>query len=264
MTVIAAFPIISGNLKVKIADNDAEITQAQRLRYNVFCTEMNAKLPQNAVAEQRDFDEFDDVCDHLLVLEVDEISQEERVVGTYRLLRQEPMKKIGRFYSEDEFDISKLKINGGNIMELGRSCVHADFRTKQTMQLLWKGIGAYITHHNVDLMFGCASFVGVDIAEHRLGLAYLDKFHKAPENICQTALPDRYVKITDNLPDDMNKKRIFMSLPVLIKAYLRVGGYIGDGAVIDHDFNTIDVGIIVETEKVIGKYANRYVPDKKP
>lgn len=253
-------PIVMGDLAVKIAETQEEILEAQQLRYRVFCGEMGATPTPEQKAQQRDFDEYDAVCDHLLVLHYPLAGAKPEIVGTYRLLRAERMKVLGRFYSESEFDISRLKAYPGNVMELGRSCVAAEFRSKAAMQLLWRGIGEYVTHYGIDLMFGCASFHGKP-EQHKEALSYLYHFHLAPEEICPTSLPEQYVEMNLMPAESINQKRVFVGLPVLIKGYLRLGGVVGNGAVYDAAFNTTDVSIVVRTTGVDERYLSKYAPD---
>jgi len=254
----ADFEISAGNLFVYVARTAQEIEAAQRLRYRIFYGEMGGTPPARVAAEKRDFDEFDDVCDHLLVVDRDRSPAEGQVVGTYRLLRRSAAKKLGRFYSESEYDVSKVKALQGEILELGRSCVDEAYRNRAVMQLLWRGNGAYVAAYDIKLMFGCASFNGVDPQEHAQALSYLHHFHPTPENVRPRALHDQYVNM-DILPkEQINQKRAFTALPALIKGYLRLQGTIGDGAVIDRQCNTVDVSVIVQTELVTDKYFQRY------
>lgn len=247
----------AGNLEVMIASRPEEIRASQELRYRVFVEEMGAKPSPEAKAARRDIDRYDEVCDHLLVVE-HQSDGGLRVVGTYRLLRREAMKKVGRFYSEGEFNIDPILNLKGEILEVGRSCVDRDFRNRAVMQLLWRGIGAYVSKFNVQIMFGCASFHGINPQEHAHALSYLYHYHLAPEEIRSRALPERYNEMNLMPKEEVNAKAAFVSLPALIKGYLRLSGYIGRGAVIDEEYNTVDVGIIVKTDLVTEKYAQRY------
>lgn len=257
-------PIILGNLRVRIANTTEDVIASQRLRYDVFYHEMGAQPTPTAFAAQMDADEFDTVCDHMLVEDKDPTTGIYHVVGNYRMLRGSEMPRIGRFYSESEFDISKLKKpENGNLLELGRSCVRADYRNKAVMQLLWRGIGEYVTHHQIGMMFGCASFAGSDATQHAECLSYLHHFHRAPEDICPRSLPHHYIDMNMMDKESINQKRAFMNLPVLVKGYLRLGSFIGDGAMEDHPFNTTDVSIVVRITEVGEKYVSRYAPDIK-
>ena len=250
----------AGNLEVFVASTAQDIEASQALRYHVFFEEMGAKPIPEITALKRDFDAFDEVCDHLLVVEHQE-GGGYTVVGTYRLLRREPMAKIGHFYTETEFDISQVKNFDAPILELGRSCVHPSFRNRAVMQLLWRGIGAYVVKFNIALMFGCASFHGIDPEEHRAALSYLHHYHLAPQGLCPEALPGRYVEMNLMPKEEIDVKEAFSNLPALIKGYIRLSGYVGAGAVIDVEYNTVDVSIVVKTDLVTEKYAVRYGKD---
>lgn len=257
------FPEIrAGNLGVKISRDPQEVEEAQRLRYQIFFGEMGGVSHNpEVVSQQRDFDAFDAVCDHLLVVDHDKKRGEGRVVGTYRLLRREPMKALGRFYTESEFNIEALKALQGDILELGRSCVHADYRNRAVMQLLWRGIGEYVSRNNIRIMFGCASFVGTDPEEYAEALSYLYHFHLAPEDRRPVAQPDHFVPMNRMPKDAIDEKRALAQLPALIKGYLRLNGKIGDGCYIDTECRSLDVSIVVETDLVTEKYVKRYNTD---
>ena len=254
--------IRAGNLEVFVVTGSEEVRAAQALRYQVFVDEMGAKASAEATLSKLDVDEFDAVCDHLLVV-AHQADGSYKVVGTYRLLRREAMQKIGRFYTDGEFDIALIKQYKGEILEVGRSCVHPDFRNRAVMQLLWRGIGAYVAKFNIGLMFGCASFHGIDPQTHAMALSYLHHYHLAPKEICPRALESRYVEMNLLPKEAVDVKRSFAVLPPLIKGYLRLSGYIGAGAVIDYDYNTTDVSIVVKTDLVTEKYATRYGSGKE-
>lgn len=247
----------AGNLEVLIASKPEEVEEAQRLRYRIFIEEMGAIPTVEITRTKCDKDEFDAYCDHLLVVEHQE-GGGAKVVGTYRMLRRSAMQRIGRFYTESEFDIGLMKNTPGEILEVGRSCVDAEFRNRAVMQLLWRGIGAYVAKFNITFLFGCASFHGTDPDQHAAALSYLYHYHLAPPDLCSRALPGRYVEMNRMPKDAINVKETFSALPALIKGYLRLSGYIGLGAVIDPEYNTTDVSIIVKTDLVTEKYAQRY------
>ncbi len=254
--------IRAGNLEVFVVSGSDKIKAAQSLRYQVFFEEMGAKAGLDTLESKLDVDEFEELCDHLLVVEHQD-GGGYNVVGTYRLLRREAMQKIGRFYTDSEFDISLIKQYRGNILEVGRSCVHPNFRNRSVMQLLWRGIGAYVSKFNIGLMFGCASFHGTDPKDHAMALSYLYHYHLAPKEICPRALESRYIEMNLMPKEEVDAKSVFPILPPLIKGYLRLSGYIGDGAVIDYDYNTTDVSIVVKTNLVTEKYATRYGSGKE-
>ena len=250
-------PVIAGNQTIRLAASRKEIEEAQALRYRVFYDEMGAHPLPEMKACRRDFDGFDDTCDHLIVLDHSD-PHDTQIVGTYRILRQDHIRRTGDFYSAGEYDVSPLKANGGTIMELGRSCVDTAFRNRHTMQLLWRGIAEYVAAHGVDLMFGCASFSGTDPQSLAQPLSYLYHNHLAPDALRTRAVPSRYSDMCLLPTEDVNRKKALSLLPPLIKGYLRVGAFVGDGAVIDHQFNTTDVCIIVKTELMTGRYARHY------
>jgi putative hemolysin len=246
---------------VCIAQTQAEVLEAQRLRYHVFAETMGAKLEGEASAGARDADAYDALCDHLLVRFHETPEATPRIVGTYRLLRDSQMLRIGAYYSQSEYDVSCFANYSGNVLELGRSCTHPEFRHKVAMQLLWRGIGEYVMHYRIALMFGCASFAGVDPQEHAVALSYLYHFHRAPDAICPRTLRDYYVDMNLMPKESIDAKRAFAALPVLVKGYLRLGGLVGDGAFLDHAFNTTDILMIVRTDAIDEKYVTKYAPD---
>jgi len=250
--------LTQGEQEIRLAESDAEIRAAQSLRYQVFYQEMGAKPSEDVTEQQRDFDAFDDVCEHLLVIDRSRGKGAEGVVGTYRLMRQEHVEKIGRFYTAAEYDISPVLNFPGKVLELGRSCVDSQYRTKLTMQLLWRGIAAYVFHHGIDLMFGCASLHGTDPAKLALPLSYLYHNHLAPAELRPRALPDLYNPMDLMPAADIHAIRGLASVPPLVKGYLRLGGWVGDGAVIDHQFNTTDVCVLVKTDQISEKYVKHY------
>jgi putative hemolysin len=248
----------AGNLGVRLAVTADELDAAQALRYRVFYQEMGAEADALTTACGRDVDAFDAVADHLLVVDHDLGDDAAGVVGTYRLIRQDAAAKLGRFYSADEYDISVLDRFPGVKLELGRSCTEAAYRSRAVLQLLWRGIAAYVFHYGVDLMFGCASLAGTDPDALAEELTYLATHHLAPEAIRPRALESRYVPMLRRDPAGLNAKQTLMRLPPLIKGYLRLGGFVGDGAVIDRQFNTTDIAVVVQTDLVTEKYYRHY------
>ncbi len=248
----------ASNLGVRLAVNQDELDAVQALRYRVFYDEMGAKADAETLASKRDRDEFDAIADHLLVVDHDLGEGAASVVGTYRLIREEAAVKYGRFYSESEYDISALKAFAGRKLELGRSCTDAAYRNRAVLQLLWRGIAAYVFHYGIDLMFGCASLNGTDPDALATELTYLAAHHMAPPAIRPRALPGRYVEMRRADPAAVNPKQALLALPPLIKGYLRLGGFVGDGAVIDDQFNTTDISVVVQTDLVTDKYYRHY------
>jgi putative hemolysin len=242
---------------VRLARGPEEIRAAQRLRYKVFYEEYRAIPDEEMARERRDADAFDAVADHLIVIDESCASAEDGIVGTYRLIRQEAANQHGRFYTSGEYDIGPLQ-NAGSLLELGRSCVLAEYRTRPVLQLLWQGILDYVLATRADVLFGCASLVGTDVKSLSQQLAYLYHYHLAPAEMRPRALSSRYVDMNLHAREDINVRKVFSELPPLIKGYLRVGAFIGDGAVVDDQFNTTDVCIVMPTSQIATRYRKHY------
>ena len=249
---------VSGTMEVRLARSDAEVDAAQALRYRVFYEERSAKPVGDMAALRRDVDSYDAIADHLLVLDHARGEGPQAVVGTYRLIRRSRADAHGGFYTAGEYDIAKLVAFPGEILELGRSCVDAGYRTRPTMQLLWKGIAAFVFRYEITLMFGCASLPGTDVEAVAGQLSYLYHHHLAPEHLRVRALPALHVEMNRRPADQVDARAALAALPPLIKGYLRLGGFVGDGAVIDPQFNTTDVCVIVQTDAVTDKYYRHY------
>lgn len=247
-----------GSLSVRLACDLEEIKASQVLRFKVFYEEMGATASSDLLAARRDSDEFDKVADHLLVIDHALGNGPEAVVGTYRLINEEAASAIGGFYSSAEFDLSPLFAFPGRKLELGRSCVAPPYRNRMVMQLLWRGIAAYVFENQIDVMFGCASLPGNDPDALRDELAYLYHNHLAPPALRISALEHRKIDMQQVPINSVDNRQVLNRLPPLIKGYLRLGGFIGDGAVIDKQFNTTDVGIVVRSDLVTDKYYRHY------
>lgn len=246
------------NVKVRLARSEDEMRAAQHLRYKVFYEEYGA-IPDDAMRTQRrDFDRYDDVTDHLIVIDESIADPAQRIVGTYRLLRRDVAEKFGAFYTSSEYDIAPILDNTTTPLELGRSCVLAEYRTRPVLQLLWQGITDYMHNHNIELMFGCASLHGTDVAALAVPLSYLYHYHLTPGDLRPRALESRYVDMNILPKDDINPKTAFIALPPLIKGYLRLGATIGDGAVVDEQFNTVDVCIVLRMSDLASRYRDFY------
>ena len=251
----------TGALQVRMAETWAEVDAALALRYRVFYDEMSAQPTAEQAAISRDFDEFDPYCEHLIVIDHDLGSGPEAVVGTYRMLRRAGAEKVGRFYTSDEYDVSCLIADEGEILEMGRSCIDAAHRTRAAMQLLWRGVAIYVTRQNITFLFGCASLPGTEPEKLALPLSYLHHNHLAPKETRPVAVADRYVNMNLMPAEDIDPRRAARELPPMIRGYLRLGGLFGDGAVVDHEFNTTDVCVVVEMTTVKDKYLNHYLRD---
>lgn len=259
-----------GSLEVKLANRAHEVRSAQRLRYNVFYEEMSAIPAAATLIARRDVDAFDTICDHLNVVDHDWPRlvfgfHRPRVVGTYRLLRQEIAQRHGGFYTQSEFDVASLLARHPKLrfLELGRSCVLPPYRNKKTVELLWHGISNYVAQHRLDVLIGCASLEGTDPDKLATQLSFLHHFAGAPEPWRAAALPSRYVEMNRMPNDAIDAKAALRELPPLVKGYLRLGAYVGNGAVIDHQFGTTDVLIVLPMQNVTARYRDRFVADEQ-
>ncbi len=258
-----------GSLEVRMARNFKEVKKAQRLRYQVFYEEMSAIADAHTLATRRDADPFDAYCDHLLVVDHASLKRNKlgrlkpEIVGTYRILRQEVADRHGGFYTAGEFDIQSL-IDANpdkRFMELGRSCVLKPYRNKKTVELLWHGIWAYVLRHNIDVMLGCASIEGTNPDAIAGQLSFLHHNARAPEQWRVRAVEDRYVEMNRLEAGALNARDALRALPPLVKGYLRLGAFIGDGAVVDRQFGTTDVLIIMPVSELNTRYVNYYGAD---
>ena len=264
---LGQWPVLatSGTLEVRLAETESEVEAAQRLRYRVFYEEMSA-IPSPAMRDsRRDFDKFDHYCDHMLVVDraaFDEDGQP-AVVGTYRLMRDADAVRAGGFYAAGEYNISPMLASieeGSRLLELGRSCVLKQYRAKpSSMQLLWRGVGAYLRRFSIDAMFGCASLPGTDPEALALPLSYLHHSHGMTGEGRVSARPELYVGMDLMPKDTIDTKEALRALPPLIKGYMRAGASVGDGAVIDLQFGTTDVFIYFPVSKISARHKSRFV-----
>ncbi|HSI42665.1 MAG TPA: GNAT family N-acetyltransferase [Xanthobacteraceae bacterium] len=254
-----------GALEVRLARSAADVRRAQKLRFKVFYEEMSAVPGAAERLTRRDVDAFDAICDHLLVLDHGAPRtglgrREPAVVGTYRLLRQDVAERHGGFYTAGEFDIAPLiaRHPGKRFLELGRSCVLPAYRTKRTVELLWHGIWAYVLAHRIDVLFGCASLEGTDPAALARPLGFLHHFAPAEPEWQARALPGRLSRMDALSRDAIDPKAALGELPPLIKGYLRIGAQIGEGAVVDRQFGTTDVLIILPVSRISPRYVGHF------
>jgi len=253
-----------GSLEVRLAQTAAEVRQAQKLRYRVFYKEGSAIPNPGRLFARRDVDAYDAICDHLLVL--DHAARDAHpanrraVVGTYRLLRQTLAEDHGGFYTASEFDIGDLIARQGDLqfLELGRSCVLAPYRNKRLVELLWRGISGYIAQYRTDVMIGCASLDGTEPRQLAMLLSFLHHYARAPEQWRARALPRRYVEMNRMSKEAIDPKAALRALPPLLKGYLRLGAFVGDGAVVDHEFGTTDVLIVLPMSAVKARYLEHF------
>ena len=256
-----------GSLEVRLATTKKEIKKAQRLRYRVFYDEMSAVPNAASLLARRDMDDFDPICDHILVIDHEPLRKKfapkkPKVVGTYRLLRQDVADRNFGFYTASEFDIQPLieKHAGLRFLELGRSCVLKPYRNKRTVELLWHGIWTYVLHHRIDAMIGCASLEGTDPGQVALPLSFLHHHARAPEGWRVAPVAGRGVRMDHLAKDELNFKAAMQSLPPLIKGYLRLGATFGEGAVVDRQFGTVDVLVVLPVAAISKRYIDHFGP----
>jgi L-ornithine Nalpha-acyltransferase len=248
----------TSHFKVRLAKDECDLLSAERLRYRVFVQELGGDGPLVDHAGQFERDEFDGVNDHLILVDTRrEMDKMDHVVGVYRLLRSDQAAQFGRFYCDREYDLSRLRATGRKLLELGRSCVDANYRGGTAMFLLWSALADYVFEHKIEVLFGVASFHGTDPNSLKLPLSWLYHHHLAPDLLRARSL---VYQPMDLLPAaELDRRAAMQAMPALIKAYLRLGGFVGDGAYIDNDFNTTDVCLLMDTAMMSAKHKGFYV-----
>ena len=252
--------IEAGRFTVRLAETEEDVAAAQRLRYRVFVEEMGATPSEQDAADRRERDRFDPYFEHLLLVDNETTNQDAElgVVGVYRLMRGDRARAGLGFYGQDEYDLTKLVNYPRQTVELGRACVDQEHRGGAGMHLLWTGLGEYVTLHDVSIMFGVASFHGADTAPLSQALSYLHYNHLAPDDLRVRAVAEHFERM-DILPEnEVSKIEAMRQIPTLIKAYIRLGGFVGEGAFIDHEFNTVDVCLLMDTARMVQRYRSFY------
>ena len=238
------------HLSVRLARDGVDLEAAQRLRYEVFVEELGADGPLVDHQRRLERDAFDAGCEHLVLVDRRrDPGRREHVVGVYRLGRG----AAGRYCSEGEFDLGPLRRSGRRLLELGRSCVHRDYRGGTAMVHLWGGVADYVRCHAIEVLFGTASFHGTDPRPLSHPLSLLHHCHLAPPPLRPRALPEAFVGMDRLPPHRIDRRAAMRAIPALIKGYLRLGGFVGEGAFVDRAFNTVDVCLVVDTTLVGGR-----------
>jgi len=255
-----------GPLEVSLAHNKEDVKRVQKLRYEVFYKQGVAVTDVLNRLTRRDQDDFDRICDHLMIVDQSGLRSfpgESPVVGTYRLLSQEAAERHGGFYSAGEFDISGLleRHAGQRFLELGRACVLPAYRSRRAIELLWYGVWRYVREHRIDVMIGCASFEGTNSEPLARPLSLLHHVALAPEPWRASAHSSRRVEMNMLKRSEIDVRRAWRELPPLIKGYLRAGAYVGDGAVIDPRFGTIDVLVVLPVTTISPRYIRYFGAD---
>ncbi|WP_102108139.1 GNAT family N-acetyltransferase [Oceaniglobus roseus] len=244
---------------LRLASSEADLAAAQRLRYEVFVAELGGDGALVDHAARRERDRFDPFFDHLILVdETRDAAALDHVVGVYRLLREEGAARAGQFYSEDEYDLTALRRSGRRLLELGRSCVHADYRGGTAMLELWNGLAAYVAEHGIEVLFGVASFHGTDVQALAGPLSILHHRHLAPEPLRVRAVEGHFQRMDLLAEAEIDRPAAMRATPALIKAYLRLGGFVGEGAFVDHAFNTTDVCLVMDTGQMNARQRDFY------
>lgn len=249
-------------LHLRLARDATDLRAAQRLRYAVFVQELGAGGTTADHAQALEIDPLDEFCDHLLLIDRQHESGDGggdgHVVGVYRLLGQDGAARAGRFYCDGEYDLAPLRRSGRKLVELSRSCVHRDYRRGAAMMHLWQGVADYVLKRDIEVMFGVASFAGTEPARHAQALSLLHHYHLAPPALRPRALPGHFQPMDLIPPDAIDRRAALASMPALIRGYLRLGGFVGEGAFIDHEFNTVDVCLIMDTATMSARHVGYY------
>ena len=255
------FKIEVENFVIKFAEKKSELKEAQALRYSVFYKEKKAIPTISKKILRLDYDKVDKFADHLIVIDENRKGAKNKIVGTYRLLRGDIAAHCGGFYTSSEFDLSKIlnSYENNTILELGRSCVHQDYRNGTIMNLLWKAIAEYVKLYDIKVLLGCASFHGTDVMKYTNELSYLRKNFSLPDKLSVKSLDTKIYPAYTEINSKINDLRTFVKLPPLIKGYIRLGGRVSHDCFIDHKFNTIDLCVIVTTDNLDEKYKKKYL-----
>ncbi len=249
------------NFIIKIAEKKSELKKAQALRYSVFYKERKAIPTISKKILRLDYDKVDKFADHLIVIDKNRKGIKNKIVGTYRLLRGDKVAHCDAFYTSSEFDLSKIlnSYKNNQILELGRSCVHQDYRNGTIVNLLWKAIAEYVKLYDIKILLGCASFQGTDVMKYTNELSYLRKNFPLPDELSVRSLDKKICSAYTEINKNINDLKTFVKLPPLIKGYLRIGGKVSRDCFVDYKFNTIDLCVIVKTDNIDKKYKKRYL-----
>lgn len=244
---------------VRLATDETDLKAAQRLRYRVFVEELGGDGEMVDHAARLERDEFDPVVDHLVLVDKRRDADAlDHVVGVYRLLPSDRAADFGRFYCDSEYDLSKLKASGRPLLELGRSCVLPDYRGGAGLFLMWNAMSQYVLDRGVEILFGVASFHGTDAQPLAQPLSWLHHNHLAPEELRPVARAEGFQNMDLIDKDDLDRRAAMLGMPALIKAYLRLGGTVGEGAFLDRPFNTTDVLLMMDTAAMPAKHRDFY------
>jgi putative hemolysin len=246
--------------QARLARGEAELRAAAALRYEVFVAELGGGGAHVDHQNRLERDRFDPWCEHLVLLDR---ARGDRVAGVYRLMSGENAAKGEGFYSAGEYDLSRLLATGRRLLELGRSCLHPDYRGTTAMFHLWTALADYVLTRRIEILFGVASFHGTDVAALAQPLSHLHYTHLAPEGLRVTAWGAGAVPMDILEADEVDRKVAMAATPALIKAYLRLGGFVGEGAFVDRDFNTTDVCLVMDTAQMSARQRAFYARPRR-
>ncbi len=240
---------IAPHFKLAFANGEADLRAAQRLRYDVFVNELGAAGPMVDHDNCYEVDQFDQNAHHLILRDLKR-SADDQVVGVYRLMSSEQASATCGFVSAQEYDLAPLMSSGRKLLELGRSCLHREYRGGAAMFHLWQGLAAHIAATKTEILFGVASFHGTNVAQLAQPLGYLHHNYIAPEPLRPIAKGQTSFAM-DLMPvEKIDRVAAVAQVPALIKAYLRLGGMVGQGAFVDRQFNTTDVCMVVDVDRM--------------
>lgn len=248
------------SLSVRLAETEAEVEAAQRLRFEVFSDVRDAAFSEEATAARRDLDIYDPYCDHLIVIDPSRVDEDMLgIVGTYRMMARSKRPEDPGFYTDRFFDLSCFDSIDGEIVEMGRVCIDPDYKSRAVMQWLWKGIATYVLDNKVKILFGCAGFNGTDPVEHQNLLSYLHNQFLAPARIRPVARAEHRLEFDCLPPTNVDEKTAKAEIPSIIRGYSRMGGFVGEGAVVNQHFHTTMVCIVVELAGLTKRYMKRFI-----
>ncbi len=243
--------------QLRLAQTPQDVRGAGRLRYRVFVEELGGDGPAVDHAARIERDAFDEHTDQLILVDpARDPEAGDHVIGVYRLMRPEQYQQAGRYYSDAEYDLSPLLASGRRLLELGRSCVDAEHRGGTAMFQLWQGLARYVARHQIDILFGVASFHGTDPEALAQPLSHLHHAHLAPAELRPRARSHQRMDLVPAA--EIDRPAAMKATPSLIKAYLRLGGVVGEGAFIDRAFNTVDVCLVLDTARMSAKHRDLY------
>lgn len=241
--------------EIRLATDPRDLMAAQRLRYRIFIEELGGDGPLVDHRQRLEQDDFDPAYDHLVLIDNRrDAAALDHVVGVYRLMTGVRAQEFGRFYCDSEYDLTALRATGRRLLELGRSCVHPDYRGGAAMFLLWNALADYVLTHDIEILFGVASFHGTDPEALKLPLSWLHHHHLARPELRVRAWPSHFQSMDLVPASALDQRTAMVRMPALIKAYLRLGGSVGEGAYLDRPFNTTDVFVMMDTAAMSEKH----------